>query len=155
RSIKKAFAFVVVILMLALPFGAPAQDREPLLGTWRLNFAQSTFASGPPPYARVTTKIESSDDGLKVIYDMVGERGGVTHWEWMGRLDGKDYPLEGIEEVATNAYSPIADRTYDVVSKINGRITTTTRIVISQDGRTMIVTSSSARVVNTAIYNKR
>ena len=141
--------------MLALSSSAPALDHEPLLGTWRLNFAQSTFASGPPPYTRVTTKIESSDDGLKVIYDMVGERGGVTHWEWMGRLDGKDYPLEGIEEVATNAYSRITDRTYDVVSKINGRITTTTRIVISPDGRTMTVTSTSTRVINTAIYDKR
>jgi hypothetical protein len=141
--------------MLALSSRAPAQDREPLLGTWRLNFAQSSFASGPPPYSRVTTKIESSGDGLKVIYDMVGERGGVTHWEWMGRLDGKDYPLEGIEEIATNAYSRIGDRTYDVVSKINGRITTTTRISISMDGRTMTVTSTTAKGVNTAIYDKR
>jgi hypothetical protein len=141
--------------MLALPSGAPAQDREPLLGTWRLNLAQSTFASGPPPYARVTTRIESSDDGLKVIYDMVGERGGVTHWEWMGRLDGKDYPLEGIEEAVTNAYSRIADRTYNLVFKVDGRITTTTRISISADGRTMTVTSTTAKSVNTAIYNKR
>jgi len=160
RSIEKAFAFVVVILMLALPFGAPAQDREPLLGTWRLNFAQSTFASGPPPYARVTTKIESSGDGLKVIYDMVGERGGVTHWEWIGRLDGKDYPIEGIEDVVTNAYRLIGDRTYEVVFKVDGRITTTTRILISPDGRTMTVTSTSSnpqgqKVINTAIYDKR
>src|SRR5207244_896618 len=103
RGVHRSIALLV--LMLALSSSAPAQDREPLLGTWRLNFAQSTFASGPPPYSRVTTKIESSGDGLKVIYDMVGERGGTTHWEWMGRLDGKDYPLEGIEEVVTNAYS--------------------------------------------------
>jgi hypothetical protein len=137
--------------MLALPYGAPAQDREPLLGTWRLNFAQSKFASGPPAYTRVTTKIEPLDDGMKVIYDMVGERGGVTHWEWMGRLDGKDYPLEGIEEVVTNAYSRVADRTYDLVFKVDGRITTTTRISISADGRTMTVTSPT----NTAVYNKR
>jgi hypothetical protein len=142
---------IIVVLMLALPSGAPAQEREPLLGTWRLNFAQSTFVSGPPPYTRVTTRIESSEGGLKVIYDMVGERGGVTHWEWMGRVDGKDYPLEGIEEVVTNAYSRIADRTYDLVFKVDGRITTTTRISISADGNTMTVTSPT----NTAIYNKR
>ena len=99
----------------------------------------------------MTTKIESSNDGLKVIYDMVGERGGVTHWEWMGRLDGKDYPLEGIEEAVTNAYNRIADRTYDLVFKVDGRVTTTTRISISPDGKTMTVTSPT----NTAIYNKR
>jgi hypothetical protein len=137
--------------MLALPLGAPAQDREPLLGTWHLNFAQSTFASGPPAYARVTTRIESSNDQLKVIYDMVGERGGVTHWEWTGRIDGKDYPLEGIEEVVTNAYSRISDRSYDLVFKVDGRTTSTTRISISPDGQTMTVTNGS----NAAIYKRR
>src|SRR2546422_7056690 len=140
-----------MILTLALPCASLGQDREPLIGTWRLNFSESTFASGPPAYARVTSKIQPWEDGLRVIYDMVGTRGGVTHWEWTGRLDGKDYPLEGVEEVVTNAYSRIADRTYEVVFKVDGRITTTTKISISPDGKIMTVTSAS----NTAIYHKR
>ena len=143
--------FFTMILAAALPCASSGQDREPLLGTWRLNFAESTFASGPPAYVRVTCKIEPWEDGLKVTYDMVGTRGGVTHWEWTGRLDGKDYPLEGVEEVVTNAYSRIADHTYNVVFKVDGRITTTTRIAISPDGRIMTVTTGS----NAAIYNKR
>ncbi|HYR91128.1 MAG TPA: hypothetical protein VE422_44135 [Terriglobia bacterium] len=141
----------MTILTLALPCAAPGQDREPLIGTWRLDFAESTFPSGPPAYTRVTCKIEPWQDGLKVIYDMVGTRGGVTHWEWTGRLDGKDYPLEGVEEVVTNAYSRIADNTYNVVFKVEGRVTTTTRIAISGGGKIMTVTSAS----NTAIYSKR
>ena len=149
--------FFVTILTILTPSG---QDREPLFGTWRLNFAESTFASGPPPYVRVTCKIDPWEDGLKVTYDMVGERGGVTHWEWMGKLDGKDYALQGIEEVVTNAYSRIADHVYEVVAKMDGRITSTTRIVISRDGKVMTVTSTvpnaqSHRVVKTAIYKKR
>ena len=143
--------FFTMILAAALPYASSGQDREPLLGTWRLNFAESTFASGPPAYVRVICKIEPWEDGLKVTYDMVGTRGGVTHWEWTGRLDGKDYPLEGVEEVVTNAYSRIADHTYNVVFKVDGRITTTTRIAISPDGRIMTVTTGS----NAAIYNKR
>lgn len=81
---------------------------------------------------------------------MVGVRGGVTHWEWTGRMDGKDYALEGVEEVVTNAYSRIDDRTFSIVTKLDGRPTTTTRIFISSDGKVMTVTSSS----NTAIYEK-
>jgi hypothetical protein len=136
------------------------QSREPLLGTWRLNFAESTFASGPPPYVRVTCKIDAWEDGLKVTYDMVGERGGVTHWEWTGKLDGKDYALQGIEEVVTNAYSRTSDRAYEVVAKMDGRITGTTRIAISTDGKAMTVTSTASnaqgqKVVNTAVYKKR
>jgi len=83
---------------------------------------------------------------------MVGTRGGVTHWEWTGKLDGKDYPLEGVEEVLTNAYSRIDERTYRVVLRIDGKTATTSTIAISLDGKTMTVTSSSS---NTAVYTKQ
>jgi hypothetical protein len=91
---------------------------------------------------------------------MVGDRGGVTHREWIGKLDGKDYAMQGIEEVVTNAYTRISDRVYQVVAKVDGRITTTTQIEISPDSKVMTVTSDVSnaqgqRVVNTAIYKKR
>ena len=33
-------------------------------------------------------------DGIKVVYDMVRPRGGVTHMEWTGKLDGMDYAVQ-------------------------------------------------------------
>ena len=109
---------------------------SPLVGTWRLNFDKSDFASGPPPYSRVICRIApSAEDGLRVIYDMIGTRGGVTHWEWTGHVDGKDYALEGVEEVVTNAYSRIDDHTYTVVAKLDGRATSTTPSVSECPGR--------------------
>jgi len=154
----KTVSFAVVFLVMLLPLAA--QDREALIGTWRLDFAESKFAFVPPPYVRVTCKIDAWQDGLKVTYDMVGERGGVTHWEWTGKLDGKDYALQGIEEVVTNAYSRVGDGAYEVVAKMDGRITSTTSIAISTDRKVMTVTSTVSdarghRVVNTAIYKKR
>jgi hypothetical protein len=141
-----------VSLVLLLPF--LFQTQEALFGTWHLD-----SASGPSAYSRVICKIEPWQDGLRVIYDMVGTRGGVTHWEWSGNLDGKDYPLQGVEEVITNAYSRIDDHTYKVTFKVDGRTTTTTKIAISPDGKTMTVTSSGLNaqgqaVTNTAIYKK-
>jgi hypothetical protein len=149
----------LAFLLFLVTTSVSAQNREPLLGTWRLNFTKSKFISGPPPYARVTCKIVPWADGLKVTYDMVGERGGVTHWEWIGKLDGNDYALQGNEELVTNAYSRIGDNVYEVVNKVNGRATSATQIAISPDGKVMTVTSKvSAQgqsVVNTAIYEKR
>jgi hypothetical protein len=143
---------IVLFLILARPYAARGQDREPLLGMWRLDFSESTFASGPQAYIRVTCTIGPwQNDGLKVVYDMVGARGGVTHWEWTGRLDGKDYPLEGVEEVITNAYPQVGDRTYSMVFKVDGKVATTSRITVSQDGKTLTVTSPG----NTAVYKKR
>jgi hypothetical protein len=111
--------------------------------------AQSTFAS-PPAYSRVTFRIEPWQDGLKVVYDMIGTRGGVTHWEWTGRLDGRDYPLQGVEEVVTNVYNRLDDNTFTILTKLDGRPTSTTRIVISPDRKVMKVTSPG----NTAVYEK-
>jgi hypothetical protein len=129
---------------------AQPQQQEPLIGEWHLSIDESTFAARPQ-YKRVITKIESRQDGLKVVYDMVGVRGGVTHWEWTGRVDGRDYALQGVEEVVTNAYARIADRQYTITTKVDGRVTTAATIDISPDGRAMTVKDSS----NRAIYYKQ
>ena len=134
-------------MLLVLLVSLPLQTRDALFGTWQL-----VSSSGPSAYSRVTCKIEPWQDGVRVVYDMVGLRGGVTHWEWNGKLDGKDYPLQGIEENVTDAYSRVDDHTYRAVLKVDGKPATTSTISISPDGKTMTVTSSSS---NTAVYSKR
>ncbi|HLQ76065.1 MAG TPA: hypothetical protein VK210_01855 [Terriglobia bacterium] len=132
----------------------------PLFGTWKLNIAKSVYNPGPPPYKRTTCRIEPTPDGLKVIYDMVGIRGGVTHIEWTGKFDGRDYPVEGLDYVLTNAYTRIDDRTYDVMVKLDGSKAATARISISPDGRTLttVTTARNAegRNVNTTtVYDRQ
>jgi hypothetical protein len=134
-----------VFLALLMPF--LLQTPEPLFGTWILK-----YTTGPSAYSRVSCRIEPWQDGLRVIYDMVGNRGGVTHWEWTGKLDGKDYPLEGVEENIVDAYSRIDDHTYRVVLKVDGKTATITTITVSPDGKTMTVASSSS---NSAFYTRR
>jgi hypothetical protein len=154
-----AFFFVASLLISPHPL-VRAQDLEPIYGTWRLNLFKSSFLSGPSQYKRVTCKIEPWKDGVKATYDMIGVRGGITHWEWTGRFDGTDYPLQGVDEVMTNAYRKTGTGSYTVVSKLDGRVTTTTTISISADGNVMTVTSpvrnpQGQAVVNTAVYDRR
>jgi hypothetical protein len=120
-----------------------------LVGTWKLNPAKS-------PYKRSTCKIEFlADASLKVTYDNVGIRGGVTHIEWVGKLDGKDYPMQGVDEVLTNAYTRIDDRTYEVVVKADGVKAATARIVIAPDGMTLTSTTSTRNGKTTAVYDRQ
>jgi hypothetical protein len=152
-------ATLLAAILVHIPTLFYAQDLQTLFGTWRLDFAASTFASGPPAYKRVVCKIESWKDGLKVTYDMVGLRGGVTHWEWIGRMDGQDYPLQGVEDVVTNAYRQIGPGVYLVTLKADGRLANETTIKISPDGRMMTATTDALnargdRVVNTAVYRR-
>jgi hypothetical protein len=161
---------IVLAVILGLSFTAAGQtpsSRERidgLVGTWKLNLAKSTYEGGPPSYKRSTCKIESREDGLnvglKVTYDMVGIRGGITHIEWVGQLDGKDYPIQGVDEVLTNAYTRIDERTYDVVVKADGVKAATARIMIAQDGKTLTSITSTRNaqgqiLKTTAVYDRQ
>src|SRR5262245_23964172 len=120
----------IAIGLLMLPGLSTGQVKEPWFGTWTLNFAKSGSNSQPSRYKRVTSRIEPWADGLKVSYDMVGIRGGVTHWEWAGKFDGQDYPMQGVDTVLTNSYRKIDDRSYEIVVKVDGAVVATSRVAV-------------------------
>jgi hypothetical protein len=147
-------------LLLTLPYQSVRGQQQPWLGTWNLNPAKSTYRYDSP-YKRVTTRIEPWQDGLKVTYDMVGTRGGVTHLEWTGKLDGKDYPVQGVDDyILTNAYRPIDDRSYEIVVKKEGAVVATSRVAVSPDGKTLSVATeergpNGQTLHTTAVYEKQ
>jgi len=130
-----------------------------LFGSWQMNLSRSIFESGPPSYKRSTCRIEPQGDGLKVVYDMVGVRGGVIHLEWSGKLDGNDYPVQGMDEVITNAYTKVDDRTFDIIVKVDGNKAATARTVIAPDGKSMTTTTMSrnaqGQTVKTVVVYER
>ena len=108
----------------------------------------------------MTLRIEPWEDGLAVIYDMVGTRGGVTHVEWTGRFDGRDYAVQGVDAVLTNAYRRIDDRRYDILVKADGVLAATAHVIVSPDGQTLTARTDErdARgnvVTTTAVYERR
>ena len=131
---------LVAILML--------QSHDPWFGVWRMNVRDL-------PYKRGTCKIEPWADGLKVTYDFVGTRGGVTHMEWIGKFDGKDYRVQGVDYILTNAYTLLNDRSYEIAVKVDGALNATTKVMISSDGKTLtaVTTQKNARgdTVNTTM----
>ena len=149
-----------VIVILFAQAGAIAQVPAGWLGTWTLNVAKSTYDPGPAPYKRATYRIEARGDGLKVTYDMVHPRGGVTHLEWSGKLDGGDYPVQGIDEVLTYAYRPAGDGSFEVTVKFDGRVTAVSHVTLSADGRSMITTTKGRgargqEVLTRTVYEKQ
>jgi hypothetical protein len=134
-----------LVLALAAAFAQahvpPAPVPASWFGTWTLNLSRSTYDPGPAPYKRAEYTIEPWQDGLKVTYDQVYPRGGWTHLEWSGRIDGTDYPVQGLDELVTYAYRPLADGTYEVIVKFDGRVTATSNVSLSPDGRTMTTTT--------------
>ena len=84
---------VVVLLMLffACTCICFAQNAPSLMGTWKLNEAKSSLATGAAK--NNTVVYEPSGDNVKVTIDGTDAAGNPTHNEWTGKLDGKDYPV--------------------------------------------------------------
>jgi hypothetical protein len=152
------FALAAIIALCPPAIFVARQVEGPWAGTWRLNPGKSTPAPNSP-YRRITSKISIWENGLKVTYDMVGTRGGVTHLEWSGRFDGKDYAVQGVDYVMTNAYSRIDDRSYSIVVKQDGQVTSTVKVTVSADGRTLTAITSGKNAQGqdastTAVYDR-
>jgi len=151
----------MVVGVLGLPWALDAQEQYTAwLGTWKLNLAKSSYDPGPGPYRRSTFTIEPWENGVKVTYDMVGVRGGLTHLEWTGQFDGRDYAVQGVEEFITYAYNRVDDRTYEVVTKLDGAVAATSRVVLSPDGRSMTTVTSGngaqgRAITSTTVYDKQ
>jgi hypothetical protein len=137
---------IVLRILLAMAAIVALQTPPAWVGVWRQNNPNSQ-------YKRVTLTIEPWQDGLKVMYDMVGTRGGVTHVEWTGRFDNKDYPLQGVDYAMTNAYSRIDDHSYNMVIKSDGRISGHVKVTVSADGRTLTAITTG-NTSTTAVYDR-
>lgn len=154
------FILAAVAVQLASPPAGAPEAIAPWLGAWRLNAAKSTVRPGPVEYTRTTLRIETSTEGLNVSYDMVGTRGGRTHIEWTGALDGRDYPVQGVDYVLTNAYRPIDERSYEISVKADGQVVATTRVVVSPDSRVLTAVTTERDTegrprTTTAVYDRQ
>jgi len=142
---------ICLALVLLTASRAGAQVPEAWIGSWALNVGRSTYTPGPAPYKRATYRIERLGDSFRVIYDMVHPRGGTTHLEWTGRMDGRDYALQGVDQAITYAYVPASDSTCEIVVKIDGRVAARSRVSMSPDGRTMSTQTGGT----TTVYEKQ
>ncbi len=132
-----------------------AQARSPWFGTWKLNVAKSLFRPAPP-YKGATRRIEPVDGGIIIIDDLVRSRGGILHLEWTGKFDGRDYPVQGVEIVLTNAYRCADSYTCELTQRTDGEVSAVARLQISPDGGTLVtVTSSRSGGTATTIYEKQ
>ena len=114
---------------------ALAQPADPLVGTWKLNVAKSKGVKSG------STIIEAAGQGIKFTVDLVGTDGTVGHWSFTGNYDGKDNPATGNSPYGnTAALTRVDARTIRITSKQNGKVMTTSTIVVAPDGKTRTTT---------------
>jgi hypothetical protein len=159
RSSWLALAFGVVVA-LGVVLGADivnvsAQASDPRVGTWKLNVAKSKYSPGPAPQS-LTVKVEpSGQGGEKVTSEFVNADGTRTTVQYTeANFDGKDYPLTGSQFGAdTVSLKRIDRRTTERTDKKGGTVVQTLRREVSQDGKTMTVTTKGTDTQGQAMNN--
>ena len=148
-----------LVLTLALVVPARAADQT---GTWKLNVTKSSYSPGPTPKSS-TVKITAIDNGLTLTNDIVPAAGKPTHAEYTAHYDGKDVTAtagtlpNGADRIS---FKRIDANTFEMTGKLKGKVMSTSRIVISADGKTRTVTVTGTTVdgkplKNVLVYDKQ
>ena len=144
-----ALGFIGVALCLAA---------DGFIGTWKLNEAKSKLAAGTPKNNTVVYSVMG--ENMMVTIDGTDAAGKPTHNEWMGKFDGKDYPVTGDSSSDARSVKKIDDHTLTSSVKKGDKVLFTGRIVLSADGKTRTVTtegtdSTGKKITATAVYDKQ
>jgi hypothetical protein len=121
----------MILALVALFFAGfeLALAGDPHLGTWKLNEATSKLN---PEAAKLTTSVYTpAGDSVKITVDGVDKDGRPIHDEWMGKFDGKDYPVTGDPRSDMRPYRRIDDHTLELTAQKAGNVVTSGFIVIS------------------------
>jgi hypothetical protein len=134
---------LVASLGLSLPFVAPAEEKAPFVGTWKLDLARSRYDPGPPPRSAqdVNTEVNGA---MRSVQESVDADGKPHRVEWTAKFDGKDYPVTGGDAGTTISLArpdPRDPRTVDWVWKVAGKVTASGRTVYGKDGKTRTIDS--------------
>ena len=125
-----------------------ASSSNPLVGSWKLNVAKSTFSGGAP--TKETRDVDPEKGGIRIVDTTSYKDGRAVRTEWVAKLDGKDYPLKG-DPAQTISISRASDHFFNFKIKTNGRVTATGQIVCSPDGQSQTIagTETDAHGVQT------
>ncbi len=129
----------IAVLAAALSFLAAVAcfAASPQMGTWKLNEAKSKLAPGMGK--NNTVIYAEKKDKIKITVDGVDKDGKPTHSVWVGKWDGKAYPVKGNLPYNSVAYRVVNDRTNDITAMKDGKIGWTGRITVAPDGKSRTV----------------
>jgi hypothetical protein len=132
--------------------GASAQAPNPLVGTWKLDVAKSSYKPGPLPKS-ATVVVEPAGKGLKIAVDAVTGDGKPLKWGFTTALDGKDAPVTGNPMYDTAATTESKPGKGTTVYKKAGKTVVTSNAEVSADGKTLTITSTGTDAQGQAIHN--
>jgi hypothetical protein len=146
---------ILSVFLTGLAFAQAPGKKDPLVGTWKLNRAKSTFDPGPAPLSR-TMKFEPAGDGIRHLIETFVNNGsgtdeGVHLTQYTASFDGRDNTIQG-SALDTVSLRRINARSVERTGKVSGQAVETQTWNLSADGRTLTVTTKGSN--DGADYNR-
>jgi hypothetical protein len=150
---------LAVVCAVAFGVAAGAQAPDPMVGTWKLDVAKSTYKPGPAP-KNVTVVIDAVGKGIKVAVDAVMGDGAAMKWGYSTMRDGKDTPVTGNPNYDTANATQTSPTDGTIVYKKGGKTVATLKTSVSKDGKTLTTTTDGTdpkgqTMHNVAVYTKQ
>jgi len=136
-------SFVTVAVLTVAASGLLLAQSNPAIGTWKLNLAKSKYGTAPLPKS-LTRTVEAQGDGAKTSFDGVATDGSQMAYSFTTNYDGKDSPVSGVGQpngADTISVKRINANTTLATLKKAGKVVSTTRTVVSKDGKTTTLNS--------------
>jgi hypothetical protein len=131
--------FLAIITGALFPLLALAQDHpEPLVGTWLLDVAKSTFMPVPGPKGQMRT-YALADGQEKMTSRGISGEGKSTFVHYQARYDGKDYDMVGSLGGNKISLKRIDRLTSEITQKRDGKPAIVATRHVSQDEKTLTV----------------
>jgi len=143
---------VAALWAIALGVGTAAQATDPIVGTWQLDVAKSTYKPGPTPKS-ATAVITAVGEGIKVAVDAAMPDGTSMKWGYTSARDGKEVPVTGHPAYDAATVTKTSSTEGTIVYSKAGKPVASAKTAVAKDGKTMTVTTTGTDAKGQAINN--
>jgi hypothetical protein len=159
--VKKVLSkvFLGALLTIGSAVIAAGIDADPVVGTWKLNLAKSTFGGGPALKSQIRIYSQSAQ-GVTLKMTTVSAEGKETTTQTTYNVNGKDYPSMGNPDFDSLSGMRIDTNTTEFTLKRSGKPVGTIRRAVSKDGRTLtlnfvITNANGVQLSELSVFDKQ
>jgi len=150
---------VLGVMVVTYPLMSAAQVPPDLAGTWIQNVSKSKADPGPLNRSQTSRWEPAPGGGARNIVEGVDGTGKALRTELITMFDGKPAEVKGAAVPTTRTYTRI-DGGYQFVDRVNGKVTTTTRVSFAAGGKTRTnvatgVNAAGQRVNNITVFERQ
>ena len=133
---------LLLVLAVCLATASASFAANANMGKWELDATKTQTKQGMGKSMTITYS-RVFLFRIKVTIEGMDAKGAPFHNEWVGRFDGRDYPVTGDPNSDMRSYTKVDSHTLSFSMKKAGRVVASGKIVVAPDGSLRTVKAST------------